>query len=390
MLTVTGCATVVDGTAAPDPSAAVRLDTGGYPTTPRAVPDRTDPNDRRVQASYELSGHLIAPTEIDSAFDWLATEARTPVFASTTGLTFQFGGPHAAALSAGDTFVGGAISARQTEAAGTANDRTSRMSTVILRYRTTENAAGAARGLKTLPGAAGRPLDGYPDSFPGAAIDTVGLRTVWWTAVGDYLLGVGFAAVSDGDARARAIQWLDRQVRELKKISTSPQELLELPPDREGIMRRTMPGVVQLNDGAQVALGYLTPRAWANSANGRWSTKTTLFERAGVDLIGSAASVVYRARDAAGARYLSDALNTPQPGVEPSNETDDEVVAAAPPGLENARCSSSTTRVTGDPRKAYSCALVVDRYYVQTDLVSTLAQAQQQAAASYLVVKSAG
>lgn len=388
-LAVTGCTTVVDGTAQPDPSAAVRLDTGGYPTVPREVPERTDPNDRRVQASYELSGHLIAPTEIDAAYDWLSSTAQTPVFASEIALTLQFGGVHAAALHAGDTFVGGAISARQTEVAGTANATTPRMSTMLFRYRTADNAAGAVRGLKTLPTAGGTPLDGYPESFRGAAIDAAGLTTVWWTPVGDYLLGVGFASVPDADARTRAIQWLDRQVRELTRITASPQQLLELPPDRDGIMSLTVPGTQRFQDGAQVTLAYLTSRAWANAASGRWTTKTTLFERAGVDLIGSAASVVYRTRDAAAAGYLSDALNTPQPGVELSNETDDQVVAAAPSGVPNVRCSSSTTRVTGDPRKAYSCALVVGRYYVQTDLVSTLAQAQQQASASYLMVKDA-
>lgn len=388
-LTVTGCATVVDGTAQPDPSAAVRLDTGGYPTAPRQVPERTDPNDRRVQASYELSGHLIAPTEIDAAYDWLASDARTPVFPSLIGLTLQFGDFPATALSAGDTFVGGAISARQTEAHGTAKADTPRMSTMLFRYRSAENAAGAVRGLKSLPAGTGSPLVGPPESFIGPAIDTVGLTTVWWAAVGDYLLGVGFASVPDADARGLATRWMDRQVPELAKITESAQQLLELPPDRDGVMSLTVPGTTRFQDGTQLTLGYLTPRAWGNSANGRWSTKAALFERAGVDLIGSAASIVYRTRDAAGARYLSDALNTPQPGIELSNETDDQVVAAAPSGVPDARCSSSTTRVTGDPRKAYSCALIVGRYYIQTDLVSTLTQAQQQAAASYLLVKDA-
>lgn len=388
-LTVTGCSTVIDGTAQPDPSAAVRLDTGGYPTAPREVPERTDPNDRRVQASYELSGHLIAPTEIDAAYDWLASTAKTPVFASEIALALQFGGLYAAALQAANTFVGGAISARQTDAAGKADATTARMSTMLFRYRAADNAVGAVRGLKTRPTAGDTPLDGYPESFRGAAIDAAGLTTVWWTPVGDYLLGVGFASVSDGDARARAIQWLDRQVPELTKITASPQQLLELPPDRDGIMSLTVPRTQRFQDGAQVTLAYLTPRAWANAASGRWTTKSTLFGRAGVDLIGSAASIVYRARDAAGARYLSDAMNTPQPGVELSNETDDEVVAAAPSGVPDARCSSSTTRVTGDPRKAYSCALVVGRYYINTDLVGTLTQAHQQAAAGYLMVKDA-
>ncbi|WP_139058050.1 DUF7373 family lipoprotein [Tsukamurella pseudospumae] len=390
VLAVTGCSSTIAGTAQPDPSAAVRLDTGGYPTSPRLVSSRTERDDRRVQSSYELSAHLISPAEVDKSYDWLSNNARTPVFASITALTFQFGISQAIALqSGGDTFVGGAISARQTDAVGRTSDSTSGMSTIVLRYRTTDNARKAADGLRNDPGAVGpqHALDNHPDAFTGPPITTVALPTVWWVPVNDYLLGVGFtSSVPVGTAQQLAERWLALQVPELAKITVSATDMLGLPPDRDGIMSLTIDGTPTMPDGERPSVGYLTPRAYANSANGRWTSSMTKYERAGVDLIGAAGSVVHRTRSAADARYLLDQSN--DASAEPQTEGG-SAREAPPAGVKDASCTSFVTRATGDARKAYACSLARGRYFITTDAVSTLTQAHQQAAASYLMAKDA-
>ncbi|MET9327279.1 hypothetical protein [Tsukamurella sp. NPDC003166] len=390
VLAVTGCTSTVAGTAQPDPSAAVRLDTGGYPTSPRLVSSRTDRSDRRVQSSYELSAHLISPAEVDKSYDWLSSNARTPVFASITALTYQFGTAQAIALlGGGDTFVGGAISARQTDPVGRTSDTTSGMSTITLRYRTADNARKAADQLTTLARATGpdHALDGHPGAFAGPPITTVALPTVWWMPVNDYLLGVGFSAsVPAGTAQQLAARWLALQVPELAKITVSASDMLGLPPDRDGIMSLTIDGTPTMPDGERPGVGYLSPRAYANSANGRWTSSMAKYERAGVDLIGAAGSVVYRTRSAADARYLLDLSNdvTAEPQAESVSAKE-----APPAGVKDASCESFVTRATGEPRKAYSCSLAVGRYFITTDAASTLTQVHQQAAASHLMAKNA-
>ncbi|NKY20130.1 DUF7373 family lipoprotein [Tsukamurella spumae] len=381
VLAVTGCSSTVAGTAHPDPSAAVRLDTGGYPTSPRPVPERTDPNDRRVQSSYELAGYLISPADVDAAFDW-AGASRVPVLASQVSLAVAFGMPQSTALAQTDGLVGGAVSARQT--AGTASADTASMTTYVIRYRTAATATAAGAALRALRKEADQELPGRPGSFRGPENAATDLPTMWWQPHQDYLLGVGFKSVPDERAVSLAGRWLDRQTRELAGVTTTVEQLLALPPDRDGIMSLTIPDAVRVADGTQPALAYMSTRAWLNVTTGQWTPRSRLYERAGVDLIGSAGSTVFRTRSAASARYLLDAMRDGEGG---SDGT--EVAEAAPPGLAGSRCSSFTTSANGAPRKAYQCVLAVGRYYLNTGAVGTLTQAHQQAAASYLMAKDA-
>lgn len=127
LLILVGCSATVDGSAEADPS-AIRLDTGGYPTAPRAVPERTNINDSRVQSSYDLSAYLVAPAEIDKNFTWVAP-ASTPVLRHWPGSGRFFGIPFAAPLSQNESFVGGAVSARQTTKIERESPDTARMFT---------------------------------------------------------------------------------------------------------------------------------------------------------------------------------------------------------------------------------------------------------------------
>ncbi|MGX9296641.1 DUF7373 family lipoprotein [Tsukamurella paurometabola] len=381
LVATTACATVVDGTAQPDPSAAARLDTGGYPTAPRAVPARTDPNDQRVQAGYELSGALVSPAELDAAFTFSAP-ASTPVLPSPESLGLVFGIPLVAALSQTNTYVGGAVSARQTTLVERETADTARMMTAVIRYRSADRAAAATQAVSTETSSPAS-LPARPAAVPGAALPRRSLTRVWWMPFQDYLLMIGVGNVPDSRADALAATWFDRQTAALRAITATPEQLLSLPPDRDGIMSLTLPNVIRTSDGAQLALGYLTPRAWANAAADDWMATWALLERAGVDLVGTAESAVTRTRGAASARYLADAYWSGE--ASGTLGTEEPKVAGVPDG----RCLSFITRSNGEPRKAFSCSFASGRYYVRTGAVSTLAQAHQQAAASYLMVKNA-
>ncbi len=383
-LAATGCATVVDGTAQPDPSATSRLDTGGYPTAPRQVPERTDSNDRRVQASYELSGHLIAPPELDRTFNWPAPST-TPVLPSDVALGMVFGIPLISGLSQNGSYVGGAVSARQTALVERAQPNTARMTTGVIRYRTSDNAVSAARAIRAAVGSnPSPPISGHTDAFLGTSLANRSLTTVWWMPFQDYLLVIGFSEVADAVAEALATSWFDRQTVAMRALTATPDQMLTLAPDRDGIMSLTLPDVIRTGDGAQLALGYLTPQAWANAAADDWLATKTLHERAGVDLVAAAGSTVTRTRSATSARYLADAYRTGEDGGS-GNASEEPTVA----GVPGSRCASSITRSNGAPRKAYSCSFAAGRYYVSTSGVGTLTQAHQQASASYLMVKDA-
>ncbi|BDD80541.1 hypothetical protein TPB0596_03040 [Tsukamurella pulmonis] len=202
--------------------------------------------------------------------------------------------------------------------------------------------------------------------------------------VGDQLLIVGFGNVGESSADVLAATWFDRQIAALRTLTTTAEQMLRPPPDRDGIMSLTLPNVVRTSDGTQPSLGYLTPRAWLHAAADDWLETKVRLEQAGVDLIGAAGSVVQRTRSGAAARNLFDDYS--RDAGASGAATTREPAARGVPGVV---CESYLTRANGDPRKAYSCAFVAGRYYVSTDAVSTLVQAHQQATASYLMVKDA-
>lgn len=125
----------------------------------------------------------------------------------------------------------------------------------------------------------------------------------------------------------------------------TPAQLLDLLPDRDGMMSLTIAGTPRTADGAQLALGYLAPRAWANASGGSRQSEVTLFDRAGVDLIGSASTVVYRTRSAASARYIGGAFHSDEPGT--SGRPQDAVAAAASTGVPGAREQAQQQTVAG-------------------------------------------
>ncbi|MGZ9825309.1 DUF7373 family lipoprotein [Tsukamurella ocularis] len=377
---LTGCTTSIPGTPVADTSAEVRLDTGGYPTSPRQVPTRTGA-DVRVQPSFELGEYLIVPPDLQAGFDDGAKTA-VPSLPSVVAIAADLGEKQALIL-AHDRYVGGAISANQ-RAAEPGVAEPPRMTTYLLRYQTTKAVDEVSAKIKALPRttAEAKGLPGRPESFEAPAVSD-GSAPVWYIPRGDYLLGVAFKGIPRAEAESLANRWVDRQIPKLAELKLTADEMLSMPADRDGILSYTIPGVETIED-VQFELGYMRPRTWAQLVVTKWADSIALMERAGVDLVGSGATKVFRARDAASARYYADAERQTS-----SSYVNTYTTTAAPAGVPGARCGTGKTTANGTERAYYTCNVVVGRYYAQTGSVSTIQQAHQQISAQYLILQSA-
>ncbi|WP_139057941.1 DUF7373 family lipoprotein [Tsukamurella pseudospumae] len=382
-LVVSACSTTIAGTAVSDPSAAPHLDTGGFPTKPRDVPARVG-SDVRVQPSFELGNYLIVPAELDAGFTE-DTSVPIPSLPSTVGLALTVGKTQGLLLADEERnrYIGGAVMTSQRTWTSAGEDPP-RMTTYLMRYRTSAAVDDVVAKLKALPKTVSEPkgLPGKPDSFEAPTITSYTGSPVWYIPRGDYLLGIAFKGISRVEAESIAGRWVDRQIPKLAEQQLTADQLLAMPADRDGILSLTIPGV-QVVDGIAYELGYMSPRTWAQLTTGRWSENIAIMDRAGIDLIGSSATKVFRARDNASAEYYRSADRSDVEGETAPTS------AAAPAGVPGAQCKTGTTKANGAARAYYACTVVVGRYYATTSAISSLDAAQQQISAQYLILQHA-
>ncbi|WP_280181301.1 DUF7373 family lipoprotein [Nocardia farcinica] len=155
-------------------------------------------------------------------------------------------------------------------------------------------------------------------------------------------------------------------------------EILDLPADPDGIMRRTLPpGDGEYSDLPRQFVGALSPAARLHFERDAAALRP-VFERAGVDLVGQYSGVVYRTADLQSAFLLQTALAR-------LGRYDEEI--DPPPGLTDARCWKIDDR---DPVRSstYKCALVRGRYVavVESARMTFDAGLYQRAAAQYSIL----
>lgn len=127
---------------------------------------------------------------------------------------------------------------------------------------------------------------------------------------------------------------------------TSKADLNTLPVDPEGVYARALP--VESGKG-KVTDGYYTAAAQLHFMSS-FASDGKVFSQAGVDVIGSGRSTVYRARDEAGATLIRDAYNT-------EIRTKDPKMTDYPvPGVEGVKCLEDTLNAS------YYCTGAVGRY----------------------------
>lgn len=380
VLALSGCGTVVSGTPQADPSASVHLDTGNYPTTPRQVLARTG-DDARVQGSYQLADHLVAPAEVNDKLD---TTAYFPVLviSDLATLVSSVGMKLGGVL---DGHVGG-VNVAQKVADPDSTTPEQQMNTILLRYSTPDDAKARLAKLRSgFPpvGGSGAPLAKYPDAFEGGTPEKIGGSPMFWLQHDEYLIGAGFLNFRSRSAvESTVTAYFDKQIARLNTVTFSPAETAKFPQaDRDGIMRLTREQEGHSN-GARYATAWMSPHAYAMATDGTWAAKVKKLERAGIDLVAHSANTIYRAKEPEGAQMYA-RLVTEEVGSSPG-----EQVEPAPGGVPGARCASQLTKANGKERHAYTCTIAVGRY-VAVDSGPSLSAAQQGAAASYLVLKEA-
>ncbi|TWS21189.1 hypothetical protein FK529_00805 [Tsukamurella asaccharolytica] len=204
----------------------------------------------------------------------------------------------------------------------------------------------------------------YTQTFPSA-----GTATVAFVAYKQFVIGV-FGDFSVDQIRT----YFDRQTKALEGFRPTPI-------DKVSTLQRDAEGVAKLTLAPEKSTGgYAVPARSAVLRQTDVSRSVKTFADAGVDVVGSGGSTVYRAKDAKGARHIVDEF------ADENRKAFTKVEEQAVTGVPGATCltypiyESSNSKVTW-------CAVAVGRYTAEFSS-SQRQQALQGIGAAYLVLKN--
>lgn len=354
---IAGCATEVPGHAGPGMSAVdpKSLNIGPYPSAPQDYTlDGFDKDDVFRIESRRMLGYLVLPYDVDSDVSHLVdtrlVEATTTNF--DDGLLGVLPGQYLPVVER-NNFIAGVYTQRSNDSLRSIKN----LAIAILRFPSDAAARTAAAELDRAtdefkPGRHPVAIDGYPDIRASSDNDKKGYV---FLARGPFVL-LSMITMPESDPKALGTQFkkmLDLQIPKLDSLVPTPvDDILDLPLNPDGIMRRTLPPAKETREysrdkyvGIYDGIGQLH-----FDRNGP-DLKRTLHE-AGTDLVAQNQSTLYRTRDLAASFRLQNALA--QLG------TDDEAISS-PPGLPDARCLQLDAP---EPifNSKYLCILVYDRY----------------------------
>lgn len=379
---VTGCSTVVQGSATRDsgftPGDALPelLNAGNYPTKP-SRPMGTGGADGAVLEGQRMAEYVVGPWEVDATLLKPALDG-TMVWKSPQALAVTMAAPEPDIAGRHQFLVGFGSSRSSSEPPGQLKGLTNG----VLRFASPDDAAAAAAemGAPSPPAEAvveqtPFPIPGHPEAVAVSASLDDGTATVEsFTPNGTYVF-YGYARSQNGnrdDAAAMVAKLIDLQANRIEEFTpTDPAKFADLPVDPTGLLARTLP----------VPKGQVTIR------NGSWGPYAALHYA--VDPVGAAKSfaagalvqktfgkaMVFESPDADASSRLFDAfLADPAPEEKPVDGV---------PGLPSARCNSTGGGLPGQP--LFTCTLRVDRYVAQV-ASSQIPDVHQQAAAQYLIL----
>ncbi|WP_433209272.1 DUF7373 family lipoprotein [Nocardia sp. CA-107356] len=354
---VAGCATEVPGHAGPGMTAAdlKSLNIGPYPPAPQDYTlDGFDKDDVFRIESRRMLGYLVLPYDVDSEvshlIDTRLVEATSSIF--DDGLIGVLPGQYLPVVER-NNFIAGVYTQRSNDSLRSIKN----LAIALLRFPSDAAARTAAAELDRAtdefkPGRHPVSIDGYPNIQASSDNDKKGYV---FLARGPFVL-LSMVTVPESDPKALGAQFkkmLDLQLPELDGLVPTPvDDILDLPLNPDGIMRRTLPPSKETRDysrdkyvGVYDGIGQLH-----FERNGP-DLKRTLQE-AGTDLVAQNQSTLYRTRDLAASFRLQNALA--------KLGTDDEEISS-PPGLADARCLKLDE---SEPifNSKYLCILVHDRY----------------------------
>ncbi|WP_280301181.1 DUF7373 family lipoprotein [Nocardia neocaledoniensis] len=390
---VTGCAAPISGQARPaaTPVDLAALKTGAQVTEPtefvERFPSATSERIRLIEGR-RLLNILVHPIDY---FPSLTELGYTRIFANADAMSKTGGIPaqYNDAVFSNKLVVG--VSAVRTN--GSVRN-TEQMLVGILQFASEQDAKNAAAAMFQVTTSGERPrqpvaVPGYPEAN-ASSLDDTGVNS--FQQHGPFVI-VNSATQSTPDVpglAARIKKSMDAQIPALDKFQViAPDDLMDLPRDREGIVRRTMDK--SAGGGDPFGISFYNEDFGVFEASGilhyeRNTLETRkAFEEAGVDLVGRRYSTVYRARDVEAAFKLQTVL---------AKRAKNDTVLAPPPGIADAQCVRLAEE---DKNREYNgfCVLVYDRYVAVVMSLASVSKAalevdpvlQERTAAQYAILK---
>jgi hypothetical protein len=384
---LTGCATVLAGQpvkAAHDINAEgadlAALETGNYPIAPRA-PLGTAGNDKfgTILEGHRMANNVVLPTDIDNALtEPLSVNIIT--MQQNHGISVELPDPGQAIVTAHRLLAGFATARRD-------KNSTKNLINMVLRFPDPGAAADAAQQLSTqIPPPYPKtpfPVPRYPTAL-STTMDTTGIGQYQHAVEaflphGPYLLYAwAQTAQRPDDAGALIANLFDRQVPKIDAFSPTPaDQLASLPVDAVGFLNVVLPA--DKDAPGSVNFGGFEPYAALHFQDDPMQALAD-FTAAGVDAVAQLRTVVYHARDAAGAKHLLEST-VAAAGVKPGAQPTDGVN-----GLPFAKCFEFT-QADQSMTPRFGCFATADRY--QFEAWSQQGHdARQQIAAQYLMLTS--
>jgi len=384
--TMDGAATKSSSTSAPAAAGvdASKLDVGNYKTTPRAaLGEAGKPEVGALLEAQRLANYVTGPWEVDPALTAPLPFGIGPGSLALPGgakALASFFSPDQNQAMALDGYLYGFATARQVK------DQKQLMN-VVLRFNDPAAASAAANSIAQAQIAHPIPL---PPPIPTTSIAIPGHpeavatthmfedRTIGqtWTVVdsftphGPFVLMQRAQLIGPVDGvTALVAKALDLQGPAIDGYKlVDPAQFATVPRDPSGLLARAIP--VPKGSGTPNSNITLDSHGLLNfDSDPVAATKT--YADAGVDLGVSAGDFVYRAKDAAAATGLVNAMVTKMQADGPVSET--------VPNLPGSHCQKAADG------KSVTCVASADRYAYEIN-AHTLKDAQQQAAAQYLLL----
>ncbi|MDF0530266.1 hypothetical protein P0W64_17515 [Tsukamurella sp. 8F] len=366
--TVTGTATGISGAVGHGPGASAAipsgLQTGNYPTTPRTIPANSS-NSAWVAEGNRMGDALIQVNEVDPRMTIGGAALRSFPVLRGMQLSERVPDDTASAFSSASMRVG-----MTTTRGDRLENPTVAVRIGLYRFGTDADAKKAVDSIKS--DSAGKrqiPIA----SAPG------GIATEFKPGTVDSYLARGPIVINvsgTGPTTAAATGFVDKAFKlEIPKLDsfkpTPAAEVSGLPADEDGIMSRTLPYDSTEDPNPELSQGYLSYTGLLHRIQD--ISTADRYQRAGVDLVGQAGSVVYRTRDAGAAKDFAKGFYS-----------SDKYSPASVPKQPAMRCARETSASS-----SYVCVVVVQRY-VATVLADSLPDAQKKAAAQWVILTKAG
>ncbi|MFE1593165.1 hypothetical protein [Nocardia sp. NPDC058705] len=353
-LATAGCAATVTGHALPGmfPVDLAKLKLGSYSPepTPFGLRDFADASDVRRLEAQRMLNYMIPTTDVDPDIGEL-TGVKTFTSPSDPFTAEALPEQYRAALTDNKLLAGTYV----VRTNGSPR-RLEKLLMMVLRFPTDQAARASGDQMFEVSrrdAAHTFTVDGHPNARASSKDWSAGIAYV---TKGPYLVvaNYGLPQPDETTVKSHVKKALDLQLAKMSELSPTPfEDVLDVPFDPDGIMRRALPAASDYTDPFGNDLDFY---AYGPSGQLQYERNSALMKQAfadtGVDLIGRRAGIVYRAKDLESAFRLQTALTT--------LAKNDEVVAA-PPGLPDARC---LRLYEPDPLRKYDlmCAVVRGRY----------------------------